>query len=264
MDEIIILPSLICKPPPLHEMSEEYRAELKQWMGELFPDETETDSSDKENHLKYPGPQLPCKRKNPLSLSLNKGKKKAALSTASNRPFATPCSEQELEKLAGGVKPAHTKASTQWAVKNFTKWAENRGVLVPYDPVPCNLLECHDAATVNKYLCMFIAETRKENGDKYPPATIRALLSGINRALQENQVPFSIFDKQNPHFRDLCNTLDVISSALHREGIGAKKKHAAIIEADHEQSFWDKSLLGYSSPRILQRTVFLCRYAFCT
>ena len=24
----------------------------------------------------------------------------------------------------------------------------------------------------------------------------------------------------------------------------------------HEQSFWDKGLLGYSSPRLLQRTVF--------
>jgi len=80
MDEIIVSPSLIHKPPPLHEMSQEYCSELKQWMGELFPDETETDGSDKENHLKkYPGPQLSCKRKNPLSLSLNKGKKKGCI-----------------------------------------------------------------------------------------------------------------------------------------------------------------------------------------
>ena len=104
---------------------------------------------------------------------------------------------------------------------------------------------------------MFVAETRKENGDKYPAATIRALLSEINGTLQDNKVPFgSIFDKQNPHFHDLCKTLDVVCSTLHREGIGAKKKHAAVIEADHEQSFWDKGLLGYSSPKLLQRTVF--------
>ena len=103
---------------------------------------------------------------------------------------------------------------------------------------------------------MFIAETRKENGDEYPPPTIRSLHSGINHTLQENKVPFSIFDRQNIHFRELGNTLDVVSSTLHREGIGVQKKHAAVIEADHEKKFWEKALLGYSSPRILQRTVF--------
>ena len=103
---------------------------------------------------------------------------------------------------------------------------------------------------------MFIAETRKENGDKYPPATICALLSGINRTLQEKKVPFSIFDKQSPAFCNLWKTLDIISSTLHREGVGANKKHAAVIEVDHEQVYWDKGLLGYSSPRILQKTVF--------
>ena len=84
---------------------------------------------------------------------------------------------------------------------------------------------------------MFIAETRKENGDIYLPATIRSLLSGIDHTLQENKVPFSIFDRQNIHFCELGNTLDVISSTLYREGIGVKKKHVAVIEADHEKKF---------------------------
>jgi len=38
VNKIIILPILIHKLPPLHEMSEEYHAELKQWMGEWFSD----------------------------------------------------------------------------------------------------------------------------------------------------------------------------------------------------------------------------------
>ena len=111
---------------------------------------------------------------------------------------------------------------------------------------------------------MFAVETRKENSDKYLPGTITALFSGINHTLQENEVPFSIFVKKNPHFHDLCTTLDVVTSTLHEEGIGTRKKHAAVIEADHVQIFWDKGLLGYSSSRIFQRTVFLCRHAFCT
>jgi len=103
---------------------------------------------------------------------------------------------------------------------------------------------------------MFVAETRKENGDKYPPATIHALLSGINHSLQEKNVPFSVFDKQNLAFSNLHKTLDVISSTLHREGHGANRKHVAVISGDHELVFWDKGMLGYSSPRILQGTVF--------
>ena len=49
--------------------------------------------------------------------------------------------------------------------------------------------------------------------------------------------------------------LDVVNSTLHREGVGIQKKHAAVI-TDRKQKFWDKGLLGYSSPRILQRAVF--------
>lgn len=54
---------------------------------------------------------------------------------------------------------------------------------------------------MSKYLCMFAAETRKENGDKYLSATIRLLLSGINYTLQENKVPFSIFDIRHNGFK---------------------------------------------------------------
>ena len=135
----------------------------------------------------------------------------------------------ELDKLAEGLKPANTEASTQWAVNNFTKWAENQRKLASHDPAPVDLLGCHNPATVSKYLCMFVAETWKENGEKYPPATIRTLLSGINRTMQEWKVPFSIFDKQNPAFFNLWKILDAVSSTLHRKGVGANKKDAAVI-----------------------------------
>lgn len=76
---------------------------------------------------------------------------------------------------------------------------ENQRKLVPHDPVPSDFLESHDPATVSKYLCMFVAETKKENGDKHPPATIHALLSEINHVLQENNVPFSFLTSKTYH-----------------------------------------------------------------
>jgi len=89
----------------------------------------------------------------------------------------------------------------------------------------------------------------QENGDKYSPATIHSLLSGINCTLQEKKVPFSIFDKQNSAFSyPVKNCIE-----REREGVGANKKHTEFISVD---AFWDKGMLGYSTQKILQRTVF--------
>ena len=50
---------------------------------------------------------------------------------------------------------------------------------------------------------------------------------------------------------------DSLSSELHRHGVGAVKLSAKINDPKHGDIFWQKSLLGHSSPKVLQRT--LCR-----
>ena len=70
---VVVSPGLIQKPPPLHEMDEDYRFKLKEWMGDWYPEEFPDDEptklvvreDDKENQ--------PSK---PLILSLNKAKKR--------------------------------------------------------------------------------------------------------------------------------------------------------------------------------------------
>jgi len=43
---VVVSPSLIRKPPPLHEMDEDYHSKLKEWMEdqypEIFPDDETT------------------------------------------------------------------------------------------------------------------------------------------------------------------------------------------------------------------------------
>ena len=65
-----------------------------------------------------------------------------------------------------------------------------------------------------------------------------------------------MLDKSDWRFRDLLKTLDSVSSELHRNGIGATKRSAKVIEPAHEDIFWQKYLLGYSTPKVMQRTVF--------
>lgn len=154
--------------------------------------------------------------------------------------------------------PTNTRKSNAWGEKAFRSWVEERNKLVPSDPVPDDLLACHDASIICKYLRYFALEARSQDGKKYPPSTIRCILSALNIIYKESKAPFSILDKANPAFRELHLTLDRVTSDLYREGIGVSKKSAEVIPFEHENLFWEKQLLGYSTPKALQRAVFYC------
>ena len=174
----------------------------------------------------------------------------------SSSRFAKPISSPEREKAAHGVIPSNTEANTQWAVRTFNAWAINRSFLGASEAVPDDLLASHDPQLVCKWLCRFVMETRKSDGSCYPPSSLRCLVCGLNRVLQKNKAPFSVVDKNDHRFRDLLKTLDSLSSELHRQGVGAIKHSAKVIDPKHEDVFWQEGLLGYSSPKVLQRTVF--------
>ena len=118
------------------------------------------------------------------------------------------------------------------------------------------MLQSRDAKLVCKTLCKFVLETRNSSGQHYPPATIRCLLSGLNRILKENKAPFSILGKDDPQFHDLHCTMDSVSSELHKKGIGTEHKHAAVIATEEEDALWAAGSLGTSTPLSLQHTVY--------
>ena len=124
--------------------------------------------------------------------------------------FITPVSSPEREKAAKGVIPANTWANSNWAIKNFKEWVSNQSATIPDDPVPPELLESQDPELLCKWLCRYVIETRRTNGSQYPPSTLRSLLSGVNRVLQENKAPFSILDKGDHRIKDLLHTMDTI------------------------------------------------------
>ena len=201
--------------------------------------------------------EIPRKR---LKLSLHHSVP-APLKDATNQPaianrFADPVTSPERERAAKGVIPAKTESSTQWAVRTFNSWALNRSFVAPTEAVPTDLLESQDPQLICKWLCRFALEARKSIGSPYPPASLRSLVCGLNRVLQRNKAPFSVMDKADYRFHDLQKTLDSVSSDLHRQGVGAVKQSAKVIDPKDEDIFWQKGLLGYSSPKILQRTVF--------
>ena len=120
----------------------------------------------------------PVRQKPKLSLSLKK---------KTNVRFSKSISSEELKKAAEGVTLVNTQSSNDWALRNFRAWMEHRNTAAPDDPVPPNLLSSSDAATLCKWLCCYVQETKKENGQAYPASTLRSLLAILQRMMHANK-----------------------------------------------------------------------------
>ena len=49
-------------------------------------------------------------------------------------------------------------------------------------------------------------------------------------------------NKEDPAFRELFLTLDMVTSNLHCKGVGAMKVKASVISYEHEAMFWEKKI----------------------
>ena len=92
-------------------------------------------------------------------------------------------SDDEEEDLGKKFVPKNTAASTKWVLANFNRWRQSRNKRFSGNPekqVPGNFLEgTDDPATLCKWLTLYIAETRKQDGSKYSPKTLYSLLTGL-------------------------------------------------------------------------------------
>ena len=71
-------------------------------------------------------------------------------------------------------------------MSSFFAWKEARDKNYPDNPVPEDILTCSDPAlTLNTHLLRFVVETRKVNGELYPPKTVHQLLYGLLRHMRD-------------------------------------------------------------------------------
>ena len=85
--------------------------------------------------------------------------------------------------MAKGFVPENTSKNTNWAVENFNSWCVARNKHYrDSEKCPTDLLT--KTPYNNEQLCFwmsrFLVETRRKNGNKYPPTTLYQLLCGIN------------------------------------------------------------------------------------
>ena len=96
------------------------------------------------------------------------GKRKLSLSLK-NRFKKT--SKEELREMTLPQVPNNTSANTRWAIKNFTDWfAAHNSDATDDDLCPEEVLSPSCTGDLlNRWLCVFISETRAHNCEEYPP-----------------------------------------------------------------------------------------------
>ena len=94
----------------------------------------------------------------------------------------------------------------------------------PEDPVPYDIFIANDTESSCKHLSRYVVETRKENGESYPPSTIHSLLCGILHHMRTiNPSCVNFLDKKDFRFTSLHKTLDSLFNRSYSEGIGTPK-----------------------------------------
>ena len=140
-----------------------------------------------------------------------------------------------IEGAKKRVVPKNTEKLTNWAVRLFDSWSQQRNACCG-DKVPESILLSDNHEDLCHWLCVSINELRKEDGSEYTPRSISQYIAGIQRYITNQKgVPFKLVDPTNRVFQPLHQALDNQYCELHANGVGTRRKQAEIITLDEEE-----------------------------
>ena len=110
--------------------------------------------------------------------------------------------KKDLIALSEESIPVNTRQKAKWAYRLYEKWAQWRKDA--YDPrvdlsTVGDLLMIHTELAgvhnhdVNELLCQFIAEVRKDGGERYPAKTLHELVSSLQKYFEMKGRKVSFF-----------------------------------------------------------------------
>lgn len=161
--------------------------------------------------------------------------------------------DDEITNLIDGNMNVNTKKNTKWAVGVFNEWrsfrARNGDVISD--------LHMMNAETMNYWLERFVMETRKKNGDEYPPKSLYYIVCGLLRHCRDMNVNDKNFlDPKDGRFAHFRRLLDAKMKELLSKGLGTKVRKADPVTKDDEEKLWAKNVFGDTDSTTLQYTVF--------
>ena len=126
------------------------------------------------------------------------------LAAAESR-FGENVSDQSMPEVFSKVfVPKSTESNTLWAVRNFEVQYDWWWKKTPEESDPEDLLELMEFVARNKWLSLYLIETRCTDGKKFPSITLDCLLSGLYRhARKLNPNAVNLLDEKDTEFSGL-------------------------------------------------------------
>ena len=87
-----------------------------------------------------------------------KAKKKKLEVAGPSRRFADPLSPSKMKTICEGFVPKNTQKATDWAIRVFTEWRDNRNERSD-EKCPSMLLESPDVGALNYWLSRFMGRS---------------------------------------------------------------------------------------------------------
>ena len=151
----------------------------------------------------------------------------------------------------------YTMANNAWALRNFRDWLSWRRQVHPDDPVDEDVLYSNDPAQISKWFSLFMLETRRKDGTKFPASSMNSLVCALQRLRRERDpLALSILDDRHPGLAEFRTVRDAVSLTAEQEGLGGVKRFGKGITADEEEQLWASGVLGVTTPVSLLNAVF--------
>ena len=111
------------------------------------------------------------------SSSISKERKHLTLSLGKRWKIVV-VDEEEIENAKKPMVPKNTRKATNWAVAVFKQWIEQHNAIAK-NKCPVDILK-DEPENLAHWLCVFVSEICKDDGDFYTPRSITQNLGGCS------------------------------------------------------------------------------------
>ena len=168
--------------------------------------------------------------------------------------FQFNCNAVELQKFKEGDCPKNTAKNNEWALRNFHTWRVARNEQHGSDD-QCPEDVFDDKSKACNWLCKFVCETRRADGQEYTPDSLYLLLNRLQRCIRKSNPTEEVDFFRDAAFKPLKNVCDAVFKRLHTKGVGAEIKVTPLMNPD-ERKLSTSGVLSLTTPIGLLRAVF--------
>ena len=157
---------------------------------------------------------------------------------------------EEVENDIRERMPVNTRNKMKWAMRIFQSWLCEWRVRLDDTSKVLKPIEEFCRGDLNHCFMYFFAEARKQDGEFYPPTTLKSIAAIIQLYFREElKWEFSLFlDKD---FQSAQKSLDAQMRKAAKAGVIKPTKHACPISFEMENMLWINDAFGYKNPEQL-------------